>query len=68
MANNYGFTFSYYSPKKGKRVRRKTRVYRTKDEARLGVTSFSSFFGKGLNPRIVKASKQEFIDFKTGRV
>ena len=72
MAKNYGFTFSYRSRTSGQRVRRKTKVYRTKDEARKGVKSFRGFFGKGTNPRIVKATKDEYYDyvsaFQTGRI
>ena len=72
MAKNYGFTFSYRSRTSGKRVRRMSKVYRTKEEARTGVKSFRRYFGKGGNPRIVKATKEEYSDFitafQTGRI
>jgi len=72
MAKNYGFTFSYRSRITGKRVRRMSKVYRTKEEARTGVKSYQRFFGKGQNPRVVKATKDEYYDyvsaFQTGRI
>ena len=72
MAKNYGYTFSYRSRVSGKRVRRKTKLYRTKKQARKGVKSFTSFFGKGRNPRVVKATKEEYGDYvsayQTGRI
>jgi len=72
MAKNYGFTFSYRSRTTGKRVRRMSKVYRTKEEARKGVKSYQRFFGKGQNPRVVKATKDEYYDyvsaFQTGRI
>ena len=60
MAKNYGYTFSFFSKNLNKRVRRKTKVYRTKSEAARGVKNYTSFFGKGRNPRVVKATKDEY--------
>ena len=36
------------------------KVYRTKSEAARGVKNYTSFFGKGRNPRVVKATKDEY--------
>ena len=72
MVDNYGYTFSFNN-KEGRRVRRKSKIYRTKSDANKGVKSFKSFFGRRVkNPRVVKATKQEYKEytslFQTGRI
>ena len=71
MAKNYGFTFSFKGRSTGRRARMRT-VYRTRKEASSAAKRYRLFRGKGANPRVVKATKDEYYDyvsaFQTGRI